>query len=216
MFRDAPGPWIGMIVVYTLILIGVSLVPLLGLLGNVLSPILGAGLMLACEAQARGETPRVGTLFDGFKRNAGSLAMIGVLILVAVMIIALVFGVGAIGLLAGVAATGGESTMTPVAIALAGAFGVAFVVAFVVLIFPLSMAVIWAPALVAIHDMAPFPALKMGFTAGLRNWLPLIVFGLLSMLLMIVVAMTLGLGLLVVGPMLFIAMWAAYRDVFRQ
>lgn len=212
MFKEAPGPWIGMTVVYVLILMSISLVPIVGIVSNVLGPILVAGLMIACEAQARGESPTIASLFEGFKGNVGSLALIGVLTLAAVLGIGLVFGAGLFAVAGAAAAAGGEGAGMVALIAVAVAAGLVAGI----LMFPLSLAVMWAPALVAIHDVAPLQALKAGLVASVRNWLALLMLGFWAVLLLIPVVLTFGLAALVVGPVLFITLWAGYRDIFRR
>lgn len=210
MFKEAPGPWVGMVVVYMLISMGVGMIPVIGVLGSLLGPILVAGLTMAAENQSRGQRPEIGNLFDGFKRNAGGLAMVGVLYLCVFLGVTLVAGVGLIGMLGAAMAGGGGNTMGSMAIGGTVLLGLLLVV----LVGPLSFATMWAPALVALHDMPALQALKMSLSAGLRNWVALFVLMLWGLVLLIPVVLTLGLAGLVVGPVAVIALWAGYRDIF--
>lgn len=210
MFKEAPGPWIGMVVVYMVIVAGVSAIPVLGMVGTILGPILVAGLVLAAEGQSHGHRPIVGQLFDGFKKNTGSLAMVGVLHACLSLVFALVAGVGVLGVAGAAMASGGDGAMTGAATA--GAVLVGLVV--LLLLGPLAFSTMWAPALVILHDMPALQALKVSLTAGLRNWLVLVVFLLWGFLLVIPLVLTLGLAGLVIGPVAMIAVWAGYRDVF--
>jgi uncharacterized membrane protein len=47
-----------------------------------------------------------------------------------------------------------------------------------------------------------------------RNWLTLLIFAFIAGVLMMVAIIPLGLGLLVWGPVMIIATWASYREVF--
>ena len=78
MFQEAPATWIGIVLVYFLVIVLVSIVPVIGMLNAVLSPVFAAGVILACEIQHRGSTPAVTDLFGGFQRNTGNLMLIGV------------------------------------------------------------------------------------------------------------------------------------------
>jgi uncharacterized membrane protein len=210
MFKDAPGPWVGMVVVYMLIVVGVSAIPVLGLFGTILGPILIAGLIVAAERQAQGDRPIVGQLFEGFKRNTGSLAMVGVLHACLSLVFALVAGVGVLGVVGAAMATGGDGALTGAATA--GAVLVGLVL--VLVLGPLAFSTMWAPALVILHDLPAVQALKVSITAGLRNWLVLVVFILWGFVLLIPLVLTFGLAGLVIGPVAMIAIWAGYRDIF--
>jgi uncharacterized membrane protein len=79
---------------------------------------------------------------------------------------------------------------------------------------PLAFAVSWAPALVYVHQVAPFEALKRALFACYRNWLAVFVYVVLTIVLMCLTIFTLGLALFVLVPVLVIASWAAYREIF--
>ena len=49
---------------------------------------------------------------------------------------------------------------------------------------------------------------------SLRNFLPIVIYGLMIGVLGILAAIPLGLGLLILLPMLAIASYSAYRDIF--
>lgn len=212
MFKDAPGPWVGMFLTMMGIIMVISIVPILGMAASIIMPIFTAGMMLAAEGQHQGTRPNVGLVFEGFRRNAGNLAMVGVLYLVVTLGFGLLVGVGAVGLIAAGAATGGDGAAS------AGLMGVGLVLllGMTAVFMPLSFAISWAPALVALHEVSPLDALKSAFSAAMKNWLALFVFGLFVLLLMVPAVLTLGLGFLVIGPMMFVALWAAYRDIFLQ
>ena len=58
--------------------------------------------------------------------------------------------------------------------------------------------------------------MKASFFASLRNWLPLLVYGLVAMLVVIVAMIPLGLGLLVASPALYASMYVAYKSMFLR
>ena len=83
-----------------------------------------------------------------------------------------------------------------------------------VLIIPLAMAMWFAPALVFFNNMAPLDALKASFNACLKNTLPFLILGLIVLVLMFFAALPVGLGFLVLFPVLAGTLYASYQDVF--
>jgi uncharacterized membrane protein len=79
---------------------------------------------------------------------------------------------------------------------------------------PLLMAIWFAPALVYFNDMAPVAALKASFSANLKNWLVMLVFGLIVLVLCFFALLPMGLGFLVLMPVLYAALYASYKDIF--
>ena len=77
-----------------------------------------------------------------------------------------------------------------------------------------GMALWFAPALVLLAGLKPVAALRASFTACLKNWLVLSVYGLLLGLLLLFGLLTIGLGLLVVLPLLAASLYFSYRDIF--
>ncbi len=203
LFKQAPGPWIGIFLVFMVIVIVLSLIPVVSLVVNLLMPVFMGGMMLGCKAQEDGETLTVGHLFAGFQKNAGSLVVVGLLYLAGVLVIGLVFGVG-IAMTMGFS-NGGFNPMIIVLGLLAG-----------LCIIPLVMAFWFATPLVAIHNVPALAAMKASFFASLRNWLPLLVYGLVAMLVVIVAMIPLGLGLLVASPALYASMYVAYKSMFLR
>jgi uncharacterized membrane protein len=79
---------------------------------------------------------------------------------------------------------------------------------------PLYMATWFAPALIVSHDLAPAAALKASFYACLKNWLPFLVYGVVLLVLGLAAAIPLGLGYLVLVPVLVASVYTSYRDIF--
>jgi uncharacterized membrane protein len=57
-------------------------------------------------------------------------------------------------------------------------------------------------------------AMKSSFQGCLRNMLPFLVYGIVGFLLAIVAVIPLGLGFLVLGPVMWGTMYVGYRDIF--
>lgn len=205
------GTFIGMFVVYMLLMIGVNIVPGGGLASSLFGPVLLAGFVLGCDALRRGEPLELGHLFAGFKRQLGPLVGIGAITLGAavamVIVAAVLFGGAYIGLIGGGTV---DASQLPALVLL----GVLAVLVIIALSIPLYMAIFFAPALIVLHDFKIGDALKTSFHACWRNMLPFLVWGLGALLLAIPATLLLGLGWLLLGPVMMISMYVSYRDIF--
>ena len=210
MFTANPGAWIGSSVLLLVILLAISIVPVFGQIAvNLLLPSFGAGLLQLCRHQADGREPQIADLFAGFRHNAGPLVMVGVLYTAGIFGIAfLAFLLVSGGILGGVV-TGRVGGM---GVALGGMMLAGLLV--MVLSVPVIMATWFAPALVYFHDMKPVEAMKASFAAGAKNWLAMLVFGVILMVAAFFAMLPLGLGMLLLLPIFCGAVYASYRDIF--
>ena len=210
LFRRQPGMWILTLVVLGVLFVVISMVPVLGSLASaLLLPIFGAGLMLGCRTLDQGGALELAHLFAGFKEKTGNLVMVGVFNLVGWVFMAMaVFAVIGGGVFMAVMRGGAVGAGISVVSMLIAALLVAG------LSVPLYMATWFAPALILLHDMAPLAALKASFFACLRNWLPFLVYSVVLLVLCLVAAIPLGLGYLVLMPVLAASVYTAYRDIF--
>ena len=210
LFVANPGVWIATTIVMLAIILGLQIVPLIGTLAaNLLTPMLCAGMLLACRKLSNGETAEINDLFAGFKRNTSDLLMLGVLYMVAMLIIFVMAAV-----LGGGSIAGGLMMGRPAGFGLAfGGMMLAMLLSLALSV-PLFMAIWFAPALVFFNNMPALEALRASFNACLKNTLPFLVYGLIVMVLMFFAALPVGLGFLVLVPVLFGSVYASYRDVF--
>ncbi len=74
----------------------------------------------------------------------------------------------------------------------------------------------FATPLIVLQSKGVFQALAMSFKASLKNWLPLTVYGLIMAFWMIVAVIPVGLGLLIMIPILTITIYTSYRRVFTE
>ncbi|MBK7899886.1 MAG: hypothetical protein KA603_09495 [Azonexus sp.] len=209
LFLQAPGPWILISVSFALILMVLGVIPLVGIVANLLIPVFAGGLMLGCKSLEEGDGLRFGHLFAGFSNQAGSLVMVGVIYLVgivAIVLLAVVIG-GLLGF--GSAFAGGGSEV-------AGLVGVLVGLLSAVLIMPLAMAVWFAPALIIFHQQSPLDAMKSSFFACLKNFLPFLVYGLVFLVLAILATLPVGLGWLVLIPVTQASIYAGYKSLFTR
>ncbi len=216
LFRKNPLIWIVLFVVYFIILMAVSIVPLIGPpVMSLLAPAFTAGFMLACRDVEKGEELELRYLFAGFMHNTGQLVTVGGLYLVgsiAIMGIVMFAGGGAI---LGAAAVNGMQGGEPpdVAIGAIGGMLVALLSAMILLV-PLLMAYWFAPALVFFNDMPAAQAMKASFSACMKNWLPFTVYGLAGFGLTVLAMIPFGLGVVVLIPVITASIYTSYKDVF--
>lgn len=212
-FKQAPLGWIGMVILYFIIVIVLSVIPLVSLVVNIINPVFIGGFMIACYRQTQNEPFSVGDLFAGFKTNFGRLAAVGAIYLVSLVIIV----GGAVGLMF---AMMGQEMMammaqTPDPSMILAKFSMFFLLLFGLMSL-VMMAYIFAPVLIVMHDVTAVAAMKLSFKGCWRNMLPFLVYGLAAMLLSIVAMIPLGLGLLILMPVMTASIFAAYRQIFTE
>ena len=222
LFRGRPWAWIGAFLVYLLISIVLNLVPygLGGLLMIALGPILTGGLMLGAQVQQQGGGFQVAHLFAGFQRNPGSLALVGVATVgFAILLLLAMALLGALAayLLAGPGFIAGidHKSFDPSRMGPEGMVFMLLPVLLLLLLFvPLGMATFFAPVLVALNEVPVLRSFTLSFQGCWRNILPFVVFGLVALGLSLTSILTLGLAIVVLAPVLIIATYMAYRDIY--
>lgn len=210
MFRTAPGTWIGIAVAFMLVMLIVGMIPFLNVAANLLIPVFIGGISIGCRAIEEGEGIRFEHLFAGFSRQPGGLLMVGLLYLLTLLVMAVVLGI--------VATVTGVAALATIAHDSAGNTAAwAIVLAFLVMILvfaPLAMAVWLAPPLLLFHELSAYQAIRTGILVALRNLLPFLVYGLLVLVAAVLASLPLLLGWLVLLPVLYASLYAAYRDLF--
>lgn len=83
-----------------------------------------------------------------------------------------------------------------------------------ILLVPVIAAFLFATPLVGFDRLPIATALRLSFNASFRNWLALLVWSLLALALILVGALTFGLGLLVVVPVLTASYYRLYQAIF--
>lgn len=211
-FKLNPWVWLANTVVFFTLFIIISITPIVSLFSGLLIPVFSAGFILASYKLHKGESFGVGQVFAGFKRNFGGLLAVGAfyslgMALIIVGALALMFFVGGgVQAFAGIASADQQMSI-PILLV-----GLLAVIAMV----PLLMAVWFAPAIVTIHGTPALQAMRLSLTGCLRNGLPLTLYSLLTFVLMIVATIPLGLGWLVLSPILFSSVFVSYRQIFTD
>ena len=171
MFMLRPWLWIGMVFVMFLIQMALSLIPFVSIVVNLLPLFFVGGFMLSCDALQEGGELEFGYLFSGFKYKFNELAVLTLLYILFVFVAVIVAGI-----LLAVFAAGMDWNEFSAAIRNSGAPDMSFVLLMVLFglimllfVIPLVMMVWFAPALITLHDVPPFEAMKMSFKGCLRN-----------------------------------------------
>jgi uncharacterized membrane protein len=220
-FKTAPVAWLLITALFISISIVVGMVPYIGgLLTSVLGPMLIGGVMFGAREQEQGRELRLEHLFTGFSVQSGQLALVGVLYLAGVIAIAVLGGIvlGA-ALMPVVPGADTELLQTQDAELLLDMMGPSLLLGLLVislLFIPLIMAVLFAPALVILDGLPASEAMQQSFSGCLKNVLPFLIYGLISLVMVFVGSIPFGLGLLVVWPILTAAVYVAYRDIYYR
>lgn len=220
LFKLSPWLWIGVFLIYIIIAIVLSILPLGSLLLNVVNPVLMAGLIYGAYELDQDRALKISNLFDGFKRNTGSLFAIGGLyllgiILVVVVAMGIAFATGGFDVFSEILAASANGGQAPAidpqtimsSFILPALIGMALMI-------PLMMSIWFSPALVILHDMGAVEAMKRSFNGCIKNMFPYLWYGIIAMVLMIIGVIPLGLGLLIVLPVITIAIYTSYKDIF--
>ena len=220
IFVAAPWIWIGMTLLFVVIMVVLGSVPLIGgLADQLLSPVFAGGAVLGCLALARGDPLTIGHLFEGFKApHFKPLLILGAVNLgvsfVVWVLFAMVFvgavGMGSLGaLLAGDPVQMGAAVLGSVGFAALLGLLLALVVVAV-----LAMLYWFAPMLVVANGLPAIDSMKTSFRACLRNMGPFLVYGLLFVAFAVVASIPFGLGWIVLAPVTFASLFASWRQVF--
>lgn len=211
LFTKNPGMWIAIAVILMVIVIVLSFIPVIGALAmNFLLPVFAGGILIGCKSLAEGGGFGIDSLFAGFKQNTTNLILVGVFYMIGAALIAgLVFMIGG-----GAAITGGLMGRGPGVGVAVGGFFVAMLV-FLALMVPLAMAVWFAPALVAFHNISALDAMKASFSACLKNLVPFIVYGVILFVLYVIAMIPFGLGMLIMVPVTMGSVYASYVEIFE-
>lgn len=222
-FMQSPVIWIVNLIILFVMMMLLAFIPLIGTLAsNILTPIFTGGLMQGLAAQDRGDPLTVNHLFEGFQKNAGNLALVGLLymagmiiIFILIAIIVFLFGSGS-DLFSTLVGMESSTPPSPEQIQILMSVGGIAILAGIGLAVPLIMAYYFAPALIVHHNLGAIEAMKLSFKGCMKNIIPFLVFGLISFVLVIAASIPFFLGWLVLAPVLFAAMYVSYKEIFTD
>jgi uncharacterized membrane protein len=211
LFKRQAGMWIALALVALVIFVVLAFIPFIGSIASfILTPVFGAGVVIGCRAIEEGRPLEIGHLFAGFREKLGPLATVGAIYLGTAVVIALV-----VGLATGASIFALMSGATPdVATPAAALTVILALLIMLALLLPVVMAIWFAPPLVVFHDKSAVEAMQESFTGCLRNIVPFLVYGVVMLGLGIVASIPLGLGWLVLGPVLAASLYTSYKDIY--
>lgn len=215
LFRKAPAIWIVLIVIYLIMIVAVAMIPFIGSIAIALfAPVFTAGFLIGARALEKGEDLEIAHLFAGFHYNTSQLVTAGGIYLVgSILVFGVMFLLGGAAMFGHMAVSGEDPAMSGSMTMGAAQFSLPMLFA-MLLLTPLMMASWFAPALIVFNSMPAWPAMKTSFLACLRNVIPFLLYGVITLVLMMLAAIPFGLGLFVMLPVLIASMYTSYKDIF--
>jgi hypothetical protein len=205
-FKQDAGIWIAICIIGFVLMMVFSVIPVVNILIYLTTHIWMGGLMIGCKAQYDREPLQINHLFAGFREPLVPLLILSVGLTVVTWIIMLICLGSAFLPLLGI---GGEPDFA--------AFGMRFLLGFLIamaLLIPIAMAGWFAAPLIALHKVPVFQAITMSFQACLKNIVPFLLYGIVLFGLGILTLLTFGLGMLVLGPVIYASIFVSYKDIF--
>lgn len=198
LFMEERLCWTGMVVIMGVLAILVSLIPVVGsFVTTILGPVFAGGLMLAAAAQKRGAAIQVPDLFAGFSQRRNPLIMLGLFHLLFAFLLGILMVIFMALFFTGFSMINDANFMQQ------HIFGIMLLVLFLgMLTIPAAMGFWFAPSLIALGDLPAWPSIKASFTASLKNWSALLVYGLIVLLASLVVGLLVGLVAGLLGALL--------------
>lgn len=206
LFLKQPGVWIVQSLIFIAVLAVLGLLPVVGPYAPpIVLPLLLAGMLAGAQVLERGETLHVRQLFEGGRRHAGNLLLVGLFHLIGVRL---------------ARAIGDSAVLTDTLVEAAARLGLTvghdvFGMWIFIVLWALLMTALWlAPALVMLHEVAPLEAMRLSAQACFRNLIPFILFAVALYAFLWVAVLTAGLGMLVLLPVLAGVLLEAWQDTF--
>lgn len=214
LFRRNPLIWVVLVSAYLLIGMALSMIPVLGpIFLNLLAPVFVAGFMVGCRTLEQGEELEIGHLFSGFQHHAAQLVTIGGIYMAGIIIIVGIMFAGTDHAALEAIVSGKRMSPEETQAVLGEGFFITSLLGLLLLV-PLIMAYWFSPVLSAFHGLPGFTAMKQSFFACLLNIAPFLVYGLVSMVLLVLAAIPFGLGLIIMIPTMIASLYVSYKDVF--
>lgn len=220
LFVAAPGPWIVALLIWLGVQILLSFIPVLGSLASLLlGPSFTVGLLAFAHGISSSGNADLSTLLAGFKDRLSALVVLALLYFVLLLAVVAIGAVLFVVMLGTTALTHFGSPEQMMSSMLAAGSILKLLLLFLIVFTMVALlltAYMYAPALVFFANQSAGDAMKESFAACWRNWLPLLVMGLIFIPMIIIGALPFGIGLLVVLPVLFAANYASFKDMFGE
>ncbi len=215
------GNWglvIGSLIVIMLLNMAVQFIPFIGwLAGMFIMTLLYAGLVKMFYRLDSEGSAEFADLFAGFSEKTGPLVILA-LIQMAVYFVVIVVALAAVFMVLGFDAdtlNAMESGVMPDSAASGGAIAAVVFVMFLLFV-GIGLLFYFSIPLVFLGNQGPGEALATSFKACLKNVVPLLIYGIVATLLVMVASIPLMLGLLFAMPLLAGAYYASFKQVFAE
>ncbi len=209
LFKMAPGTWIALFIVYMIIMMAVSILPIVSIISSFIQTLLGAGIMYACRELERDGEMEISYMFQGFREKTGPLlGVAGIVLLLMIVIFVIAFaivGVEYLAMLDGGGDFSDEQAMLNFALAMLVALG---------LLIPVIMLIWFAPTLILLNGQGVIEAMKNSFMGCIKNILPMLLYSIVFSILFFIGMIPLFLGLLVVMPVAMASYYTSYKDIY--
>jgi len=208
--------WVLSFVIFFVISIVLNLVPLIGgLVMAVITPALVAGFMKMAHDIEAEQTVGVGHLFQPIQDHERRvpLLLLGLVALLAAVVMAVVMAlfVGGAAQMGG--ATGGMGDTMAFPLAGIGFFGLIVILLLYLVVFAVLA---FSIPLVYFRGLEIGEAIPASVRGTLMNLGPLVIFSLIYFVLAFFAMIPLGLGFLVLGPVVLAAVYGAYVEIFGE
>ena len=217
MFKQNIGVWLGMTFSIFAVPIILMATPVINPSAIFMVTLFIGGFIQTAAIQERGDRLKFEYLFSALKTHLVPLLILTLLYLVGIIVL-FIFSV--LVLLALSLSNFLEiwSTIDNMGVPSSASWVVVLYMLIILLpMIALTMAFWFAPALIVLHDVTPPIAIKKSFQAVIRNWLPILVFGLLVCFLGILLMMfTFGSASIVAMPVMLLVYYTSYRDVWTD
>ncbi len=213
LFTRSAGLWLVTALVFGILYLILTFIPFIGALAAaVLGPVLFGGLVHGAREVDRGRPLEVAHLFQAFREpgRAGPMLVLGLVPLVA----AILSGLLAMAIVGGAAGVGAASGSEGAAAGMAAGGAAVIMLLSVVIGLVVGALLLFAIPRVMFGLAPPGRAMAESVQATLANIGAYLVFAILYMVLALVAAIPLGLGFLLLIPVMAGAVYQAHRAVF--
>lgn len=217
LFRKSPLLWMLLVAIGVVGMALLAYIPIVGKpLTTILMPLLLGGYMIGARDLERGSELQPAHLFAAVRHNAQELITLG-----GINLVVRFLGAGAMMMLGGgpliSLVSSGKTVHDPAVVAHAVAGSRLAIIVGATIFILLLMAMQFAPMLVLFDHMKPLQAMKTSLRACLRNIVPLIIYGVILLPFALLASIIpLGLGWLVLMPVIIASLYTIYADVFPQ
>ncbi|GAB7127963.1 hypothetical protein JCM19000A_24700 [Silvimonas sp. JCM 19000] len=236
LYRQHAGRWILISVSVMAVLLTLAAIPYLGIVSPIIMPLLLGGAVWCAHLQVtEGLPPDFSTLMIGLRKHTRSLLGVGLLYAIGAMLIMMAIMAVVVALLPGHNPDALQTMQKAGELPDLGGNGFWIALLFVLGLMLINSIYFFAPPLVIMRDIGAMAAMKTSYLAFWRNWLALLLSGLILVVLIFVASMIMtipahllasinpNLGmlpslllLLAVMPLTFLLNYTCYADVFSS